>query len=141
MGFNKKQLEAHQKRLQALQSPMVVKEIEKGLFAGGQVIEAYAKRLITEGSVSGKGHVASKPGAPPNYDTGVLTSNIETTKAGVLTVHVSSKAPYAGYLEFGTSRMAERPYMLPARNAKEKEVAELVIEAVNFAVRKSKRTA
>lgn len=139
MGFNKKQLDAHRKRLQALQSPEVVKTVEQALFAGGKSIEAYAKHIITLGSVSGAKHVPSAPGSAPNNDTGVLKNNIETTRAGVLRVHVSSNAPYAGFLEFGTSRMAERPYMRPSRDAKQKEVGDLVTQAVNTVVKKSKR--
>lgn len=179
MGFNKRQLEAHRKRLQALQSPAVVSDIEKALFAGGQIIESYAKHSITLGSVSGKNHKPSAPGTPPNNDTGVLKNNIETTRAGVLKVHVTSSAPYAAIQEFGGTinhpggtpffmrdglavfvgksghgayhglpvtkphkiTLPDRPYMRPARDAKRKEVADLVSAAVNRAVRQSKRSA
>ena len=179
MGFNKKQLEAHRRRLEALQSPRVVRLIESALFAGGQVIEAHAKNSITLGSVSGAGHRPSAPGTPPNNDTGVLRNNIETTRAGVLKVHVTSSAPYAAIHEFGGTinhpggtpyfmrdglavfvgksghgayhglpltkphkiTMPDRPYMRPARDARRREVADLVSEAMNVAVRTSRRSA
>jgi HK97 gp10 family phage protein len=52
-----------------------------------------------------------------------------------LRVEVSSNAPYAVELEFGTSKMAARPYMGPATQRKKKEVIELVRGAINEAVK------
>tara|TARA_Y100001951_G_scaffold100969_1_gene105156 strand:- start:2823 stop:3167 length:345 start_codon:yes stop_codon:yes gene_type:complete len=108
-----------------------VRVIGQALFAGGELIQTHAQRSITEGAVSGKGHVPSLPGEPPNADTHHLANNIETTQPRPDLVEVRSNAEYAAALEFGTSRMAERPYMVPARNKKRREVTELVIEAVN----------
>ena len=115
--------------------PEVVRNVGTALFAGGEIIRAEAAHLITEGAVSGKNHVPSAPGDPPNEDTGVLRTNIETTQTAPLRVEVSSNAPYAVALEFGTSKMAERPYMRPATRAKRKEVVDLVRLAVNKAVK------
>lgn len=112
-----------------------VRRVGQALFAGGEVIRAEAAHLITEGAVSGKNHVPSLPGEPPNEDTGVLRANIETTQIAPLQVEVSSNAPYAAALEFGTSKMAERPYMGPATRAKKREVVDLVRGAVNAALK------
>lgn len=101
MASKFKGLNAHRKRLKALASPAMTREIEKALFAGGQLIESEAKSSITRGSVSGKGHKPSTPGTPPSNDTGVLKNNIETAKHGVLKVRVTSSAPYAAIHEFG----------------------------------------
>ena len=65
-----------------------------------------AQTSITEGAVSGAGHIPSDPGEAPNNDTGVLANNIETLETGPLKVTVSSNAPYAAALEFGSSREA-----------------------------------
>ncbi|MBM3928765.1 MAG: HK97 gp10 family phage protein, partial [Sphingomonadales bacterium] len=94
---------------------------------------------ITRGAVSGRGHVASKPGEAPNADTHLLANNIETTQTGPLTVQVSSNAPYAADLENGTSKMEPRPYMAPARDKMRPEVERLVQRAVNAVVRGSGR--
>lgn len=91
-------------------------QIVAALYSIGQRIELDAEISITEGSVSGKGHVPSLPGQPPNADTRHLDTNIETRIESRYppTVTVESLAEYSAALEYGTSRMAERPFMRPA---------------------------
>jgi HK97 gp10 family phage protein len=55
-----------------------------------------------------------------------------------LKVEVSANAPYASALEFGTSKMAERPYMRPAAAKARPQVAELVKAAVTKIIRGGK---
>lgn len=109
--------------------------IQAVLFEAGQRVQTDAQTSITEGAVSGAGHVPSAPGEAPNNDTGVLANNIETLETGPLHVTVSSNAPYAAHLEFGTSRMAARPYMGPALQKNKKRIASRVAAAVNQANR------
>jgi hypothetical protein len=123
-------LDAHLKRLRRLQGGDVDRVIGQALFVGGNRIQVAAQLSITTGSVSGKNHMPSLPGQAPNQDTGVLGNNIETIQKEPLLVEVSSNAPYAAPLELGTSKMAARPYMGPARDAKRKEVADLVAKAL-----------
>jgi HK97 gp10 family phage protein len=113
--------------------PETVKQVGAALYAGGDLIRAEAAHLITEGAISGKNHQPSLPGEPPNEDTGVLRTHIETTQPAPLRVEVSSNAPYAVPLEIGTSKMAPRPYMGPASRNKRKEVVQLVRQAVRRA--------
>ena len=117
-------------RLKRLTSPEATRQIEAALQAAGEEIQVEAQISITNGAVSGKNHVPSKPGEPPNQDTGALANNIETNLVAPLHVQVSSNAPYAAHLEFGTSKMAERPYMRPATAKKRKGVTALVRAAV-----------
>lgn len=124
-------------RLSGKISEEVVQRVGAALYAGGDAIRAEAAHLITEGAVSGKNHVPSAPGEPPNEDSGVLRTHIETTQVAPLKVEVSSNAPYAAALEFGTAKMAERPYMRPAVRAKKKEVVALVKGAVSAAIRQA----
>lgn len=126
---------AHAARLKFLVGADATAGIGRALFTAGQRIEDYAKGSIMAGSVSGKGHVPSRPGEPPNNDTRRLHDNIETVQVEPLKVEVSSNAPYAAVLEFGTSKMAERPYMRPAVAATKKEVTELVRSAVQHIAR------
>lgn len=121
----------HQRRLDAMRSPRGQQLITQALYVAGQEIELEAERSITAGSISGKGHVPSAPGQPPNADTRRLDSNIVTTVTGQGSVEVSSNAPYSAALEFGTSRMAERPFMRPAVAKKRGRVAQLVEAAVD----------
>jgi hypothetical protein len=123
-------------RLSGAAGEKVIREVGQALFAGGQIIEAEAKISITEGAVSGKGHVPSLPGEPPKNDTGTLVSHIETTQIAPLEVEVSSNAEYAVPLEIGSSKMAERPYMGPASRRKRKEVVELIGKAVDRATKR-----
>jgi HK97 gp10 family phage protein len=130
---------AHIRRLQALPA-LAEREVSKALFAAGELVQTAAQRSITAGSVSGKGHVPSAPGEPPNNDTGVLANNIETTQPSKLRVRVTSDAPYSAALEFGTSRMSARPFMRPARDKTKAEVKRMVEAAMNRAVKKSRRS-
>jgi hypothetical protein len=118
-------------RLSGLAGQKLVQRVGAALFAGGEEIRAEAAHLITEGAVSGKNHVPSAPGEPPNEDTGTLRTHIETTQTGPLSVEVSSNAPAAVDLEVGTSKMAARPYMAPASRRKKASVIAGVMRAVN----------
>lgn len=124
-------------RLNGAIGEKAIRFVGQALYAGGDMIRAEAVHLITAGSVSGKNHVPSAPGEPPNRDTGVLDTHIETTQVAPLKVEVSSNAPYAVALEAGTSKMAARPYMGPAVRAKRKEVIALVRQAVTQATKES----
>ena len=76
----------HINRLKALSGSPMERAVGKVLFAGGELIQVEAQLSITRGSVSGKNHVPSKPGEPPNNDTGVLAGNIETNQISTLVV-------------------------------------------------------
>lgn len=120
-------------KLKRMSGPELEQRVGAALFAAGNQIQVEAQISITTGAVSGKGHVPSKPGEPPNQDTGTLANNIETVQISPLKVEVSSNAPYAAYLEYGTSRMAERPYMRPAVERTRPKVLELIQLAVRRA--------
>lgn len=67
-------------------------------------------------SKTGQPHVASAPGEAPAVDTGFLTNSINWQIPDPLRAQVTIAAEYAPYLEFGTVRMARRPYVEPAIN-------------------------
>ena len=117
--------EAHRQRLKKLSGPDVVKAAGRVLYVGADMIRSEAFRSISAGSVSGKGHVPSQPGEPPNRDTGVLQANLKAELVAPLEAQVTSEAPYAAALEFGTSKMEARPYMRPARDKKAPEIQRL----------------
>jgi HK97 gp10 family phage protein len=128
--------EGVQVRLNGLTDENAVRRVGGALFAGGELIRGEASHMLTEGAVSGKGHVPSLPGEPPNEDTGTLRTHIETTQPGPLKVEVSSNAPYSAALEFGSSTISERPFMRPATARKRKEVVALVRRAVTAATKR-----
>lgn len=127
-----------QAKLDGLAGRQMVEEVGRALYWGAQQIQAEAQHLITEGSISGKNHVPSLPGEPPNNDTSVLRSNIEAVQTAPLRSEASSNAPYALPLEEGTSKMAARPYMGPAARNRKKEIVAKVNEAVNRVTSRSK---
>lgn len=120
----------HTDRLNRMSGARAKSLTDRALYAAGQLIEIESERSITANSISGPGHIPSAPGQPPNADTRLLDTSIHTVVVGPDRVNVESTAPYAAALEFGTSRMAERPYMRPAVNAKRKEANQLIAEAV-----------
>lgn len=108
---------------------------DRALYAAGKAIEIHAELSITAGSITGKGHIPSRPGDPPNADTRLLDTSIDTVVVGPNRVDVVSNAPYSAALEFGTSKMAERPFMGPAARAKTKEATDLIARAVKASAR------
>lgn len=47
-------------------------------------------------------------------DTGRLRANIHAERTGEGTVRVTADAPYAGYVELGTSKQSAHPFLRPA---------------------------
>lgn len=69
---------------------------------------------LVQGRKRAKPHQASAPEQPPMSDTGRLANSITFDRVGDLTATVGSALNYAPWLEYGTSRMAARPFFRPA---------------------------
>ena len=96
-----------------------LKKTTKKDFAAPKSGRVYIKRL--------KGrlvrHRASAPGEPPAKFTGALEKSLETKTSSWQQLDFSAgnnKAFYAGFLEFGTSRMKPRPYLIKSINDNER---------------------
>lgn len=85
-------------------------------------------------------HKASAPGQPPARDTGHLARSWQTGVKGRGPVEkdgnryrlvVGSIVPYARWLEFGTSRMAARPYVRPVAEIMRRRTPFIVNAAVS----------
>lgn len=122
-------------KLRQIRGPEMTRAVGRALFAAGEMIQTEAQLSITRGSVSGKNHVPSRPGEPPNQDTGVLANGIETALTGPLIVEVSSNAPYSAALEYGSSKMAARPFMRPALQSHEKAARDLIAKAIDHVIK------
>jgi HK97 gp10 family phage protein len=114
----------------------IVREVEQRMFAAGEVIAVAAQISITEGSVSGSKHVASRAGEAPNNDSGTLANSIQVIQTGRLKVQIIADAAHAVPLEFGTSRMSPRPFMAPAAAKSRPEVNRILSSAARAGVRK-----
>ena len=121
---------AHIARLKRISGPAMEREVGRALFVAGDRIRVAAQISITTDAVSGKNHVPSTAPNPPNQDTGVLSNNIENVQVEPLLVEVSSNAPYSAALELGSSKIAARPFMAPARDKERGNAEKLVMEAV-----------
>jgi HK97 gp10 family phage protein len=110
-----------EKRLKAITSPRAQKMLGAVLFDIGDDVAADASHSITSGSAGGHSggkhqHVVSAPGQPPNEEYGDLREGIEVLQPETLEVVVQANAAHSVPLEFGTSRMAARPFFRPARD-------------------------
>ena len=136
--FTVKNLKKVLKQLNRLQKDMEVlfQEIVKG---GGQFIRGEAIKSIQTGSKSGvmyqmynprREHRASAPGEAPASDTGNLVSKIIVKQKTKNITNVESNADYSAFLEYGTSKMEPRPFMLPAFEKSKKPIINAVFKRV-----------
>ncbi|MET0439126.1 MAG: hypothetical protein ABW043_16700 [Devosia sp.] len=136
-------LEANIARLKGISADIVGPEIGKALFVTAQSIQVDAQISLTTGAVSGKGHVPSAPGTPPNNDTGTLADSIQAQEVGPFKAQVIADAPYAAIQEFGgntgTAQLPERPYMRPAALKNKDTLKANVQGAVNRILAKNKK--
>lgn len=96
---------------------------EKAIRETAVAVHGNALRSIHRGSRSGRVytrrgrvHQASAPGEPPKSDTGDLASRVKMVVSG-LRAEVGTGLDYGAHLEFGTSKMAARPWLFPALEA------------------------
>jgi hypothetical protein len=58
-------------------------------------------------------HIASQPGYPPNVDTGNLRASMRWERDGAYRRVIMDGTEYGYQLEFGSSRVAPRPFVRP----------------------------
>lgn len=127
------------RRLRFMASPQFLDAASRGVFEAADAVKAEAQHLITAGSISGRGHVPSKPGEPPNNEFGDLKSGIEVSQPSPFVGRVTSTAAHARPLEFGTSKMAARPHIRPARDNTQPEAERILEQQIRKARRKFNR--
>lgn len=127
----------HMRRLQRLSSTEVIRAAGAAVYESADAIRAEAFRSISAGSVEGAGHVRSRPGEPPNREIGDLQNGLKNVETGPLTAEVRAEAPHSRPLEFGTSRMAARPYMRPARDKELEPSQRRLAQQIERLVRRS----
>lgn len=110
----------------------------RGIIRATEEVLGEVKRLILDtpktGRVYKRGaitHQASGKNEPPASDTGRLIRLISSKyDLPTLTGKVISSASYSAYLEYGTAKMAQRPFMRPALAAKRKIAERYVAEEI-----------
>lgn len=143
-------------RLNAVEAS-VENGVRRGLVAGGARVEATAKNLVRQpgqgrvythylwtdnqgrlrkGRERPAPHRASAPGDPPASDTGRLMGSIQSGMVGDgFRNEVTAATEYARWLEFGTLKMAARPFMKPAIDQNRKPVLKILIQEIRRALR------
>jgi hypothetical protein len=121
---------AHKARLKRIRGAPMRAEVGKAIYVAADYLSTEAALSITNGAVSGANHVASAPGEPPNADTHDLDRSIHTERESQLVALTVADSDHAAAMEFGTSRVAARPYMQPAAAKTRPKAQRLVQEAV-----------
>ena len=100
-------------------------QVEQALIAVGITAENNAKREITRA-------VYDTPESPSYVRTGRLRNSLTHSVAmNEKAVYIGSNVEYAAYVELGTSRMRERPYLRPAVTNYTDEYKNLVKQALS----------
>jgi hypothetical protein len=125
---------AHKARLKRIRGAAMRAEVGKAIYAAADILSTEAALSITNGAVSGVNHVVSSPGDPPNADTHDLDRSIHTERESQLVALTVADSDHAAAMEFGTSRVAARPYMQPAAAKTRPKAQRLVQAAVKHVV-------
>ncbi len=111
------------------------KSIESALYVTGKIVGNRVAQLITQGPktgrvyrIRGRDHQASAPKEPPANVTGRLVKSFNYNVHGPYEMELGESAPYAGFLEDGTSRIKPRPHVIRAINETQGEVVNIFYE-------------
>lgn len=127
-------------------------ELKKRIQASCFFVEKVCKNLMRRGGRTPSGYrhrgeklapigtYRSKPGEPPRVQTGTLKRSITTdfSDLGRFIGRVGTNVEYAPYLEFGTSRMAARPFLRPAVHRASRAIGAIFrrpLEKIGFGVK------
>jgi HK97 gp10 family phage protein len=83
----------------------MAKEMKNSILSGAKSGRQYY--------INGARHTASAPGQPPANVTGALVKSIKVNKERNKSI-IKIEKNYAIFLEFGTSKMRPRPFIIPA---------------------------
>ena len=100
---------------------MPKKNAEIACLKSANLVKNSALNSISSGAKTGRAYkkgsvtrIASAPGEAPANATGALVGSLSARVESQGTVIASASTAYAAMLEFGTQKMAARPYMQPA---------------------------
>lgn len=89
---------------------------------------------VAKGSMKGGGspHTPAPPGSPPHVDTGALRASgqhavlVDGARITGMVSFGGGNVPYAVYQEFGTRRMAARPFLRPALHGSRADILRIL---------------
>jgi len=137
----------------------IVSEVKKAVAAGAILVQNESKdsmrkrksgKTYRRGSikrkrkgrnvvVGSKFHRASAPGESPAVDTGRLIGSVnhkltENGLTATVGVHDVTNVKYAKFLEYGTGKIAARPWLFPALEKNRKAIVERVASGLQRAI-------
>lgn len=120
------------------------KALEDAFHEIGQEVVYETKRLILNPPktgriyiINGRWHQASAPGEAPAWLTGRLGRSGDyfvTSYERMVVGEDPLKAPYSGYLEHGTKKMAPRPHVIKAIQANHQNMVNAILDNVEKAI-------
>jgi HK97 gp10 family phage protein len=112
----------------------IAKRADVGAYKAGMILRnAMVQKILQFGGWSGRvygSHQASAPGEPPHNKTGNLARSISIIREKTGVIFVVVRAKYAKALEFGTRKMAARPFATPSYEEKKDEMQEAFMKEV-----------
>jgi HK97 gp10 family phage protein len=105
----------------------VYTNVGKAVLKGCLTVERAAKE-----SIVGPSNEVSEPGEPPKIKTGRLRASIThriVYEDAQVVGEVGTNVEYGIYLEYGTSKMAPRPFLGPALDENAEEINEAIEKA------------
>lgn len=92
-------------------------------------ITAGIESAVSEAIATGAEVVAESARGSCPVDTGALQSSIAAQSSG-MNASISANTHYAAYVEFGTSKMAAQPYLVPALLGNENAIISAISAAI-----------
>lgn len=115
----------------------IERAVQEGLMAVAMVARNDAVRRVLRGPKTGRiyqkydpkrTHQASAPGESPATDLGALAGSILAEPApGELAANLVARMPYAVHLEYGTTRIAARPFLRPAADVASAQGSKIIM--------------
>jgi HK97 gp10 family phage protein len=102
-------------------------ELSRRVKAASIVVQNHAKGLISKGGLGGK---HSPPGDPPFVQTGRLRGSVAHEVVGLIG-RVGTNVIYGRFLEFGTRRMAARPWLRRALAEMRAAITAILTKRIN----------
>lgn len=96
---------------------------KRNLTAAGEYLVAKCQEKISTPNFDGKN--PSAPGDPPHLVTGELQESIGYVVVGD-GLQLTASAEHGAYLEFGTSKLAARPFLRPTMQEEAGKVLEIL---------------
>jgi HK97 gp10 family phage protein len=128
-------VDIHEIKVNPVDLDKIKKGVKDGLLALALMAQGEAQKSIRRGPKTGRVykrgkvyHQASAPGEAPANDLGNLVNKVKAEMTEELVASTLSLAPYSIHLEYGTRKMAARPFLRPA-GEKIKAQAEGVLNA------------